>query len=56
MADQTPTTNPSTLNDREALRRLVDGHAYLSDGEQGVYPLVAVRRHVFQYLAERGAA
>ncbi len=56
MADQTPTTNPSTLNDREALRRLVVGLDYLYDGEQGVYPLVAAPRHVFQYLAERGAA
>ena len=56
MADQTPTTNPSTLNDREELRRRVDGTDFLCDGEQGVYPLVAAPRYVFQYLAERGAA
>ncbi len=56
MADQFDTTNPSTLNEREALRRLVDGSGYLCDGEQGVYPLVAAPRHVFKYLAVRGAA
>ncbi len=53
MAEQSDTTNPSTLNDSEALRHIVDGADFLCNGgEAGVYLLVSVGRDVLDYLIE----